>query len=791
MRRWSQATKTDRHQDEALQDPDYRDEGLQVSPKSSTLPVPGAAAAPAPVSAVTEQDPNHEPELLHHPVVTFAPPAPITAVNALMTDAFPAGHATASSSAPTSATASATATTATSNTNSPYLYENSNVVDSGHSVIDQSDSDIDLDLDSNHDRVDSPFAPLQPSLLDDHQHNPIYPQHLDLDSDYMSNLPEDYDLDMSDSDGGAPLDEVSNTVSPIPQPVLQGHPFLANEDNHVQLPDPGSLNYLYQAAFDLSTLAGVGSIMDVPPPPALNPHEADNPPQNQQPMPQPVPQPAAPAPVAALANENWEDAPLVSNPNPTMLGSENLGLVDFLRHWAIQSRTAPPMSSARACAPCPRAIREQASRRIDEVRYSDLRGDCYDMQGMDWEHLDTTRDYARHKRFLTYKNYTNKEGSDKWTTQMPDAKIPITESFFRFRNLHVRSDVYLAHFQLRSVLACPSRTQVFYPGGRGINQINTVSKKTELALNLSRISGLGSIISTLDAKHGVLMAGMFNGEYCLRNLESDDRNHFVDGQITGNQGGITNHIQIHLPRRSSHPVAALSSNDSGFRVMDLSTRTFLMEAAYSFPLNCTSVSPDGRLRVMVGDSCNAIITNTETGQIQQELRGHRDFGFSCDWSDDGWTVATGFQDKGVKIWDARRWTDSNGVSSPLCTIRSEMAGVRNLRFSPVGSGQKVLVAAEEADFINIIDAQTFRTKQTVDIFGEIGGVGFTNDGQDLSVLCSDRNRGGLLQLERCGTGVEPFFKSGSRCWKRGPNSKLHANEPYRRRPTMLDSMALF
>lgn len=101
---------------------------------------------------------------------------------------------------------------------------------------------------------------------------------------------------------------------------------------------------------------------------------------------------------------------------------------------------------------------------------------------------------------------------------MRDVKIPPQDSFFRFRNLHVRPDVYLAHFQLRSVLACPSRSQAFYPGPRGINCINPISRKTELALDLSGISGLGSVISTLDANHGVLMAGMFNGEYCLRNL---------------------------------------------------------------------------------------------------------------------------------------------------------------------------------------------------------------------------------------------------------------------------------
>lgn len=94
-----------------------------------------------------------------------------------------------------------------------------------------------------------------------------------------------------------------------------------------------------------------------------------------------------------------------------------------------------------------------------------------------------------------------------------------------------------------------------------------------------------------------------------------------------------------------------------------------------------------------------------------------------------------------------------------------MAGVRSLRFSPIGSGQRVLVAAEEADFINIIDARTFRSKQTLDIFGEIGGISFANDGQELTVLCCDGVRGGLLQLERCGVGRETTWVEGE-----GPSS---------------------
>lgn len=329
--------------------------------------------------------------------------------------------------------------------------------------------------------------------------------------------------------------------------------------------------------------------------------------------------------------------------------------------------------------------------------------------------------------------------------------------------------------------------------------MNPVSGKTELFLNNSDVTGLGAVISTLDANHGVLMAGTFNGEYYLKNLYTEDKKCYSDGQITPNLAGITNHIQIHRPRRSGSPIAAISSNDDGFRVMDLATEKFLLQTRYQYALNCTNISPDGRLRAMVGDDFKVLITDADTGQIQQELAGHRDFGFSCDWSDDGWTVATGFQDKGVKIWDARRWCDSRGISTPICTIRSEMAGVRNLRFSPVGSGKRVLVAAEEADFVNIIDAQRFKTKQTVDVFGEIGGIAFTNGGQDLNVLLSDRNRGGLLQLERCGGGPEPFFgKSWQRFtdpktdeWSCEVDENAHKHEPYRRRPISTDAVAIF
>ncbi|KAK7419338.1 hypothetical protein QQZ08_010921 [Neonectria magnoliae] len=783
MRRRAPATKPDRQRDEATAEPHYRDEGFQAH-LHDTVPVtvPASVLLPVPVAvAITEQHhaQNHQP-------VVVPNTASITEPDVLMTDSSPAAADESIAATTTIAAAPATSIPGTTSTaTSTPLHEQDIDIDIDDDV-DHYDSDIDIDLDLD---LDLPFyGPLRPPFLLDLQ-NPALPPN--LEPDYIASHPEDYDLDMSDSDGGAPLDDIiaaANVDIPVSQLILQSHHSPPPDgDDHAQVPVTSPLDYSHPFTFSPPIVAGAGLTMDAPLPPGWGLPPNDAPPLNQPPVPQPAPPEMDPL----------DDAPLVSNPNPTMFGSENQSLMDFLRQWAVQARASPPNSGQRAYAPCPYAIREQASRRIEEVRYPDLRGDSCDMQGLDWAAMGTTRDKARTRRFRTYKNYVNNEGTDQWTPHLSDVKIPSTDSFFRFRNMLIRRDVFVAHFQLRSVLACPSRTQVFYPGAKGVNRINPVSKKTEVVLNMSGISGLGSVISALDANHGILMAGMFNGEYCLKNIDSEDTKHFADGQITSNPSGITNHLQIHLPRRSSGPVAALSNNDNGFRILDLTTEKFLLEKTYSFPLNCTSVSPDGRLRVMVGDNVNAMIVNAETGQLQQTLTGHRDFGFSCDWSDDGWTVATGFQDKGVKIWDARRWCNSSGMSMPLCTIRTQMAGVRSLRFSRTGSGQRVLVAAEEADFVNIIDAQTFSTKQVVEIFGEIGGIAFTNEGQDLNVLCSDHHRGGLLQFERCGRGPEPFFEQ---TWRREPGpykwlaqeDKLrHADEPYRRRPGMLDSMAIF
>ncbi|KAI1082777.1 WD40-repeat-containing domain protein [Whalleya microplaca] len=448
----------------------------------------------------------------------------------------------------------------------------------------------------------------------------------------------------------------------------------------------------------------------------------------------------------------------LSNPNPVSLGPENPSVLQFLQLWRWHSREDAQLRNA-GRIPCSRAIDRMARESPRRVEYNQLNGNDYDFQGINWTALGITRSAARDRRMATFVNYVNKPNSDTWNESQPDRLLRPVENFFRYQSMDIRRDVRLLHFQLRNILGCTSRSRAFYPSENAIKEHDPTTGRTKTAMHFDNPSD--AHVSTMTAGEDVVIAGGFYGGYRYRSLDSEDIE-CADGRLTENISGITNHVQIHSSRLSSVPVAAFCSNDYGFRVVDLATNRLISETMYDFALNCSALSPDKRLRVVVGDNQNILITDAEKGDILQSLEGHRDYGFSCDWAPDGWTVATGNQDKSIRIWDARKWKNSNGQAISIAVIRNEIAGARSLRFSPLGSGKRVLVAAEEADYINVIDAQTFNTRQTIDIFGELGGISFANGGHELIALSCDAFRGGILRLERCDAGMEDNFSYAPR-----------------------------
>lgn len=267
-------------------------------------------------------------------------------------------------------------------------------------------------------------------------------------------------------------------------------------------------------------------------------------------------------------------------------------------------------------------------------------------------------------------------------------------------------------------------------------------------MDLSKRLAPDGSITTIATQGNVLIAGAFEGEYAITNLSSTYGTPCTFGRTTDfaadTKSKIVNHMHLFESRRTYMPQAVLCSNDHRLRTLDCATGTFTHSFQYSAAVNCAATSPDGRMRVVVGDFQETLITNAETGRPFESLNSHADDAFACAWADDGIHVATAAQDSTIAVWDARYW------DKPLTVMTSELSVPRSLRFSPIGSGPRVLIAAEADDYVNVINAQTFESKQVFDFFGPIGGAAFTPDGQSLFIANGERRFGGIIELDRTG-----------------------------------------
>lgn len=445
--------------------------------------------------------------------------------------------------------------------------------------------------------------------------------------------------------------------------------------------------------------------------------------------------------------------------NHQMINQANYDLYNTLRHWCEEASRIDPKYLKNIRSPSVSAVESLWFVTPEVVQRADLRGERYDYQGINWEALGVFRDDARDRRRHIYRNYNTIRYPETLNPSLDNQQLDNSENYFRFRRMDLNHVINITHFQLRNLIACPTRDHVFYANKSIVHHCTpNVGNKSAIPSTFMDLSNpsrpsqysltQGIQISTLTVGHNILIAGRLCGEYALINLRAEKGTKHIQGLITEHPNNITNNIQIHSTRSSTSPVAAFASNRPSLRLLDVHTNTVISEHPFEHALNCSAISPDKRLRVIVGDTRHVLICDAENGELLQSLDGHNDFGFACDWADDGWTVATGNQDQKIKIWDARKWRDSHGVAYPVTSIATEIAEVRKLKFSPIGSGKRVLVAAEPIDYLNIIDAERFASKQIISLFGEISGFDFTNDGQDLLVASSDSIRGGILEFER-------------------------------------------
>ena len=406
-------------------------------------------------------------------------------------------------------------------------------------------------------------------------------------------------------------------------------------------------------------------------------------------------------------------------------------------------------------------------RRPDKVNAKDGKQSNY--QGIHWSRFQTTAQEAREVRRMTYRNLRNVNPSEQnfgtkaFVAKFPGAVIPNSDCYFTFKEMDMKRRPDYSHFQLRHMLCASSKNAIFYlprpprrdavPGldpwtsaHRTIACFNPETGTEMCAMDVNKRSTKEdpkiSKIHTLTAGNGVLVAGGFEGIYAMKSLSADFESGPVIGTITLGVDVSTNHIHTYLDRQSGLPRVVFDSNDKTVRILDCNTTQWVACHKFPYQVNCSVTSPDGRLRLLNGDDCEPIVANAETGETLAKLPGHDDYGFACDWAPDGITMATGHQEGLVKVWDARKLNQS------IQTIAMEQAGCRSMQFSPLGSGKRVLVLAEPADFVHIVDAQTFESRQTIDFFGEISGISMPPDGSKLYIANADAKYGGLMEFDR-------------------------------------------
>lgn len=142
------------------------------------------------------------------------------------------------------------------------------------------------------------------------------------------------------------------------------------------------------------------------------------------------------------------------------------------------------------------------------------------------------------------------------------------------------------HFQLRHLIATPSRTDVFYPYLSKIKHWNPISKKSSnfLDVNGEEVPITFSRISTLSASGNHLIFGGLVGELIYRSIDSGSLYHL---NVPANfHDAIINHIRF-LGCSNS---VSVSCNDCKVRLVDLESFQFTKDFPFQWAVNVSFYS---------------------------------------------------------------------------------------------------------------------------------------------------------------------------------------------------------
>ncbi|KAK3146829.1 hypothetical protein QOZ80_3BG0272980 [Eleusine coracana subsp. coracana] len=386
--------------------------------------------------------------------------------------------------------------------------------------------------------------------------------------------------------------------------------------------------------------------------------------------------------------------------------------------------------------------------KLSDTTSADLRSGK-DIQGIPWEKMAITRETYRQARLEQYKNYENvpNSGEEALTACKSTEK---GEIYYEFRRNTRSVKSTISHFQLRNLVWATTKHDVYLLLHYSVLHWSALSSVDTEIMDVhghvapsekhpgSLLEGFSHTqISTMAVKDNFLVAGGFQGELICKHL--DRKGISFCCRTTFDENAITNALEIfNTSSGALHFIA--SNNDCGVREYDMERYLLCKHFRFDWPVNHTSLSPDGKLVIIVGDDTDALLIDSNSGKTVNTMKGHLDYSFASAWSPDGGTFATGNQDKTCWIWDARN------LSKSVHVLRGNLGAIRSIRYTSDG---QFLSMAEAADFVHVFDVKSdYNKRQELDFFGEVSGMSFSPDTDTLYVGVSDRTYGSLLQFGR-------------------------------------------
>ncbi|GAA0148820.1 hypothetical protein LIER_08156 [Lithospermum erythrorhizon] len=372
-----------------------------------------------------------------------------------------------------------------------------------------------------------------------------------------------------------------------------------------------------------------------------------------------------------------------------------------------------------------------------------------DLQGITWSRFNIKREEYRRLRLGQYKNYENVPSSSESIDKDFKTVPPGGKYYEFFHNTRLVKPTIL-HFQLRNLVWATSKHDVYLVSNYSVMHWSSVLSSLSEVLNVSgHISPAekypGSLlegfthtqISTLAVSNRFLVAGGFQGELICKSLDKPGVSFCT--RVTLEDNAITNAIEI-FDSLSGGLHFMASNNDGGIREYDLEEFQLVNHFRFPWPVNHTSVSPNHKLLIVVGDDPNGLLVDARNGQTVASIAGHLDYSFASAWHPEGCVFATGNQDKTCRLWDLRNLTQ------PVKVLKGNIGAARSVRFSSDG---QFLVVAEPADFVHIYSTkEDYKKRQEIDLFGEISGVSLSPDDESLYIGIWDRTYASLLQYNR-------------------------------------------